>query len=724
MVGSRPCARRRGLRATAAALLAVLAGACAPGPGAVDLAASGDRIVEASVAGRGRDWLLGQLDKGVRLDDAQLRSIPAGAPSRIVYELALPREAQLRFACGVDDKLVGRGSVEFVVKLEVDGRQELAHHALLDPTHRKEQRGFVPALVDLRAHAGRKVRLIFETSSQESLRDPRAAVWGNPLISSRDRGEPLVVVYLVDTLRADHTTPYGYARATTPKLAELARDGVVFENAVAQSSWTRPSVASLMTSLLPAEHGAVFVRGRVDAKLETLAEMLAGAGYATAAAVGNTVVSAPRTGFEQGFHAFLDTRPVARDTIDGALRLLDAARGRPTFLYVHTMDPHIPYQPPEPWLSMFDPKPSADAPGRDPRRDKDPAANRDGFVARYDGEIAYGDAEFGRFVQELKARGLYDRALIVFLSDHGEEFLDHGDWGHGVSLYEELVRIPLVVKFPGGRHAGQRVASLVQEVDVLPTVLQEAGKPLPRKIRGRPLQAAITGPEDGRRAVLEVSHRGHVIHGVRGEREKYLRRFSPQDDEVFFDLLADPEEKRPQPGDSGERTRSLRAGIGPSLVPNPFRNVVRCVGPGDFDLDIRVAGWIEDVEATGLGPAESLTPSADRDELRLRCRPGARTPREVRFVARPRGTRVTLAGTRDGRPLRADDVRLGGEARPAPALPAVLPDLDNAPDFKPFEPAAATRPGVYSWIVNLPGREVLEIGSEAQEQLRALGYIQ
>jgi len=714
------------LRALALVALASLAAACAPGPGAVDLAGSAASIVEASVAGRDREWLVAQLalDKGVRLADSHLRSIPAGAPSRIVFEIVAPPQAQLRFACGVDEKLVGRGSVEFVVKLERDGREQLVHHALLDPTHRKEHRQFVPGLVDLSAHAGRKLRLILETSSQESLRDARSAVWGNPVVTSRDHGEPLVVVYLVDTLRADHTGPYGYARATTPRLADFARDGVVFENAVAHSSWTRPSVASFLTSQLPAEHGAVFVRGRLDAKNETLAEMLDAAGFATAAAVGNTVVSAPRTGFEQGFHAFVDTRPVAKDTVDAALRLLDATRGRPTFLYVHTMDPHIPYQPPEPWLSMFDPKPTGDAPGRDPRRDKDPERNREAFVARYDGEIAYGDAEFGRFVAELKARGLYDRSLIVFLSDHGEEFLDHGDWGHGVSLYEELVRIPLVVKFPRNRHAGRRVGGLVQGVDVLPTVLEEMGRPLPATIRGRPLAAALAGPGVARPAILEVSHRGHVIHGVRGESEKYLRRFSPENDEVRFDLQRDPAEKSPQPVDSGERARGLRSAIGASLVPNPFRNVLRCVGPGSFELEVGVAGWIQDVEATGLGPGESAIPSAERNRLTLRCRPGAGAPREVRFVARPRGTRVTVSGTRDGRPLRSDDVRLGGEARPTPVLPAVLPDLDNAPEFKPFEPASTPRPGVYSWIAVMPGREVPEIGSEAQEQLRALGYIQ
>jgi arylsulfatase A-like enzyme len=694
---------------------------CAGGPPALDLAAAGDRIVSASVAGRDRAWLLGQLDKGVRLPDGHWRAIPAGAPSRTVFELELPRDARLELACGVDEALEGLGSVEFIVKLASEAGESVVHHALLDPTHKPEHRGFVPASVDLRAHAGRRVRLSFETSSQAALRDPKSAAWGNPVLTSRDEGQPLVVVYLVDTLRADHTSVYGYARPTTPRLAELARDGVVFENAVAQSSWTRPAVASLLTSLLPAEHGAVFVRGRVMPPTETLAEMLDARGFATAAAVSNTVVSAPRTGFEQGFHVFLDRRPQAQDTVDAALERLGAMAGRPAFLYVHTMDPHIPYAPPEPWLSMFEPKPTPQAPGRDPRRDPDPVANRDAFVARYDGEIAYGDAQLGRFLDELKARGLYDRALIVFLSDHGEEFYDHGDWGHGVSLYEELVRIPLVVKYPRQRGAGRRVSRLVQHVDVVPTVLRELGLPIPERLAGRPLQEAGTAAE--RPALLEVSHRGHVLHGVRRGREKYLRRFSPADDEVYFDLAQDPGEERNAVGTLGERLRALRAEIGPSLRPNPFHNVVRCVGPGAYELEIGVAGWIEDVDGTGLGKNGSVTLAPERERLGVLCRPGPGESRELRFIARPRGTRVTLSGRREGRPLRPEEVRLGGEAVAARELPSVLPDLDSAPEFKPFAPQQA-RSGVYSWIEKRPGDDVLELDASAQEQLRALGYIQ
>src|SRR5262249_28044066 len=160
----------------------------------------------------------------------------------------------------------------------------------------------------------------------------------------------------------------------------------------------------------------------------------------------------------------------AAGVVDEALRWLDSRRGMPRFLYVHTMDPHVPYTPPAPFDQMFEPHPTPEHPANDPREDYKEPLDRDRLIAQYDGEIAYGDRELGRFLAELKKRGIYDRALIVFLGDHGEEFLDHGQWTHGKSVFDELIHVPLVVKFPRNEHAGRRVAQQVQTADVLPTV--------------------------------------------------------------------------------------------------------------------------------------------------------------------------------------------------------------------------------------------------------------
>ena len=148
-------------------------------------------------------------------------------------------------------------------------------------------------------------------------------------------------------------------------------------------------------------------------------------------------------------------------------------------------------------------------------------------------------------MRELKARGLYDRALIVFMADHGEEFLDHGQWLHGKSVFDELIRVPLIVKFPGRRDAGRardaagagggRAAHRAARRSACPC-------PPPPVIAGRPLQAVVAGGAPEPPAVSEISHRGFVAHGMRTSADKYVRRFSPEEDELYFDLVQDPKE--------------------------------------------------------------------------------------------------------------------------------------------------------------------------------------
>jgi hypothetical protein len=378
---------------------------------------------------------------------------------------------------------------------------------------------------------------------------------------------------------------------------------------------------------------------------------------------------------------------------------------------------------------MFEPHPAPGHPAVDPRTDYKEPLDRDRMIAQYDGDIAYGDREFGRFIRELRARGLYDRALIVFLGDHGEEFLDHGNWLHGRSVFDELVHIPLLVKFPGERQAGRRVAEQVQEVDVLPTVLQDQGLPVPAPpvIAGRPLQEVMAGGALKRPAVSEISHRGVVQHGIRTEADKYIRRFSPDEDELYFDLLHDPKETKNLLESNPERVRLLRAGVEAAMAPNPFRHNLKIVGSGDYDLALRTGGWIEGVEPTGLGTGEhsELRASGRRLELQIRPRPGQ--PREVAFTVRPMGAPVFLEGTHDGRALRPGEVAMGGSAAPAHEVPLRLPEIESAgggehvPDL--FAPPHGNPPGLQIWLTMPPGHKLMEFDKQMRERLKALGYL-
>lgn len=693
--------------------------------------------LEAQVNGRGADWFKAQSGKPLRLMDGVLRVLPASPPSRLRYGLDLPERARLQFACGIPPDRQDRPGVEFVVKLSKGGREETIFSHVLDPLERPGHRRYVPFEVDLSKYSGH-VELILETRGFEAdPNDARRAFWGAPAVISAAAKAPLVIVYLVDTLRADHTSPYGYARDTTPQLAAFAKESVLFETAIAQASWTKPSVASLMTSLLPGQHRAVQLRDALAEAHLTLAEMLQAKGYATAAAIANSVIYSKGAGFEQGFDLFSGLhgaagRPSklveAAVVVDEALRLIDARRGLPTFVYVHTMDPHVPYAPPAPFDRKYEPSPTPEHPAEDPRTDYKEAADRERFVAQYDGDVAYGDQEFGRFVRGLRERGLLDQALVVFMADHGEEFQDHGQWLHGRSVFDELVRVPLIVRFPGGEGGGRRVSQQVQVVDVLPTILESQGLPVPEPpvIAGHPLQSVLKGGLLEAPALSEISHRGFVAHGMRTRKDKYIARYSPESDELYFDLTQDPGETKNRLDGAGERVRALRAGVEAAMVPNPYRHVLRFSGTGRYELDLTTRGWLQEVEAAGLAQGESqkLLDGGKRLRLEIAPRPGA--PREVSLLVRPLGAPVLVSGRRDGRPLAPADVFLSEQALAPKAVPFPLPEIESEADegaLNMLAPPRTQKAGLYLWLKPLPGTTLLEFDAEARERLKALGYL-
>jgi arylsulfatase A-like enzyme len=720
----------------AAALLLLVLSSCTTRERPQDLLRARDLLVAASAAGNEITWVRGQLGRPQRINDVVRKTLPAAPPSRLVFKLDVPRGARLDLSCGVPPEHHDEPGVEFVVKARRDGREDTVWTMLLDPLNRPDHQKWVDASVDLSRHAGRAVELTLETRGFDA-GTRRTAFWGAPVLTVATDPAPLVVVYLVDTLRADHTTPYGYARDTTPELQRFAADAVVFEQAISHASWTKPAVASLLTSLLPGRHRAVQLRDQLDPGHVTLAEMMEAKGYATGAAVANSVIYGQGTNFEQGFDVYAGLhgegdRPSklveAAGVVDAALRFLDTRRGFPTFLYVHTMDPHVPYAPPPPFDRKYEPHPTPDHPAVDPRSDYKEPRDRERMIAQYDGDVAYGDQEFGRFVRELRARGLYDRALIVFTADHGEEFLDHGQWTHGKSVFDELVHVPLVVKFPGREGAGTRVAQQVQLVDIVPTALQSQGLPVPEPphIAGRPLQALLRGPAPEPPAVSEISHRGFVAHGMRTSRDKYVRRFSPEDDELYFDLAHDPGEKRNRVDEASRRVLLLKAGVEAAMVPNPYRHHLRVVGGGDYALRLRTGGWFEGVEPVGFGPPDRYEVEGNGRKLSLRVRPGAARPREVAFSIRPQGAPVWLEGTRDGRALRPADVLIAKEGVPAREMPLQLPEIETEKERTEdiFAPPPDDRPGLHVWLTLTPGRQIMEDFDKAsRERLCALGYI-
>ena len=334
-------------------------------------------------------------------------------------------------------------------------------------------------------------------------------------VGSADRWPPNIIVYLVDTLRADHLSTYGYKRLTSPFLDAMSTEGVTFDHAMAQSGWTRSSVASILTGLGPRAHSVLDRNDSISAEALTMQKLLGQEGYQTYAVITNINLTS-RFGFDIGFDALeflppkvpLGPAPLSDRVNDLFFEWLARRQtARPFFAYLHTMDPHHPYTPPEPYRSRFVPdSPLArkfDQHVIPHLRQQLPGSSvAEGLrVATdlYDGEIAHNDAQFGLMLDRLRELGIYDSTVIIFMSDHGEEFHDHGGLGHGRTLYSEMIFVPLVIKFPSGWAAGARIDAPVQHVDLLPTILDLVGAPALSEQHGDSLvplvQSVVEGTE-------------------------------------------------------------------------------------------------------------------------------------------------------------------------------------------------------------------------------------
>ena len=705
----------------------------------VDLTLYATRLVDGHVVDEGKAFVADVQGRLIYIDDVGLRVLPASPPSKIVLRTHIPRGAVLHISAGIPEDRQSKGAVEFVIGVMENGHRQTVLSQVVDPISKPEHRRYVNLRADLSRFAGQDRELVLETRAFEKDGDLFRAYWGGPAIAVDPkfavRKDPLVVIYLVDTLRADHTSPYGYARKTTPELEKFAADSVLFENGMAHSSWTKPSVASLMTSRLPSRHRAVQLRDPLDSGQVTLAEMLDLKGFATGAVIANSVVYAADSNFHQGFDVFaglhgdegrrskmVDTRLV----VDQALEFIDSRRGLPTFLYVHTMDPHVPYSPPAPFDTMFEPKAVfPDHPGMDPRTDFKEPLDRDRLIAQYDGDIAYGDQQFGRFIEALKKRGVYDDALIFFVADHGEEFQDHGGWLHGRSVFDELVRVPMIVKFAGRQGAASRFGQMVALSDVLPTILEAMDMPVPDPpaIIGRPLQGVAFSKVPEQTVVSEISHRGFVSSGIRTGQAKYIRRFSPQADELFFDLLRDRKEQTNLMDGNPEGMRRLRSAVEATMRVTPYRYAIRALSSQPQTLMIETSGWIEAVETAGLGLSEKaeLSHSGRLLELALSPKPGA--PREVFFRVRPVGVPVTVRGRLGSRDLSAAHIFIGEKAVHPPASPPfAFPGLDADSVEGLFKPGS-TKSGVVLYLDQPSGGAVQDFDRSWLEEMCALGYI-
>ena len=493
--------------------------------------------------------------------------VVAGLPERTAADHPVPSEDGLSIPPGSELKITvwaGKGSrleVESGPKSEADlqvwTRREGEDLSLRWTSNRRENNARVPL-----GDRDGPVEIVFRTpnsgaGSSRTLKRARI-VW--PSVATRQTtpsaktiSRPDILLYVVDTLRADRLSCYGGPAGTSPALDELASDGVLFEHAVAQSSWTKPSMVSVLSGLLTTEHGVRHREPRIPRQVTLVAEHLRSAGYRTGAFTANAYL-VKAAGFNRGFDTFQYAREASELTTRRALDWLgEIGDELPVFLWIHTIDPHAPYEPGQPFRERWAPwvddgvgsvdhirsLPGQPLPGRQEFQDD--------FLALYDAEVAQNDASFGLALDWLRARKRYRDSLVIFLSDHGEEFWEHGVNGHGWDLFEEVLHVPMVIKPAGRESAGVRRQDVAEHVDLVPTLLAAAGLKTPETLRGHDLLAETPVNQKERVTFSEMTYEGREGLTLRWRELKLIVPISrnflshPQ----LFNLENDPHELQP-----------------------------------------------------------------------------------------------------------------------------------------------------------------------------------
>ncbi|MCB1033393.1 MAG: sulfatase [Acidobacteria bacterium] len=680
--------------------------------------------------------------------------LPAG---RWAWKGRVPKEGRLFVgAAALGEKRAIPGS--FAVSVDSGSGPEI----VAEVRRPRAGKSWVDFEVDMARWAGREAKVELLATFVEDA--PPEVAWGPVALQPgelRRRAQsqpPNIVLIVVDTLRHDHLSSYGYGRPTTPRIDALLADrGVLFEDAYAQAPWTLPSVVSMLTGrypteLLPERQAAY----RIPDDVPSLSEMLGALGYETAAFYANPALH-EETGFGRGFSTFFappasfDWFERHADDLNG--RLLPWVRSHrrgPFFLYAHYLDPHDPYDNPDVVDGQSPFNPGYDGPltghsvhriygGFDPL--PDPARDVPQLTALYDSEVAYVDRFVGQLLEALGPDVLAN-TLVIFTSDHGEELYDHGGWKHGQSLYEEQIHVPLLLRWDGHLPAGRRIPGTVELLDVVPTAMAAAGGTADPLWQGVNLLPAARGETPLKRRTAFFQHlaagplrAGTVIDGRKLILFNRREPFEPPDpfqdylwkkdlsrfqDVELYDLGADPSEKKNLARDSPELLRQLAAFVHRRLDRRFPGLRLRVDGlaegqglSGKLRFEIEPDGW----DPYFLGPEDRVELDGKVLTFELSGTPGSVPGRGV-FLRGSTGSVEPL------------DLRLDGEAM----APSILSYGDGHPwtggvltedelEARRW-PAPQEGPGLQLW---LPSEAVhLEEGEEDEEtvrRLKALGYL-
>ncbi len=698
-----------------------------------------------------------KVDLGHELRGALL--VPPGTP--VERRIEVPAGARLRFAYGVKDRV----GVAMTFSVQISGHDlapRTLFEAVLDPAV-DETAIWREASVDLSAFAGRPVRLTLETTpAGEWDQSSGMPVFANPEILRPAASErPNVVLISIDTLRADHLSTYGYHRRTSPNLdAWAARSGVVFENTVASAPWTLPSHVSLLSGIDSDRHG-VNHGLPMPADIPTLAERLRRAGYRTLAITGGGWMR-PSYGFARGFdlYRYWPAGVDKQDELDvGVARAQEWLREwpeDPLFLFLHTFEVHSPHRRRQPFFAGL--AGSADAEEGSIVTEKSSTPRQNGFmlsksffwhrkgatpplspvadseipevVDRYDSAIAYTDDRLGRLLGCFEELGLHANTVVVVTSDHGDAFGEKGLASHGY-LYDFNLLVPLIIAQPGGAGGGHRVARQVRSVDIVPTILDLLGLPVPSppEIDGTSLRGLLEGrmEEATREAWSYAASSNRGISLRLDNRRKYILNNTPwpplQGREELYDLSADPAEEHDLAG-TGPRLHGLRQRAVRRLSERVQGLVIRARNAESEPLHGTLRGVaIRGFRLKTLAPGGSSLSWTDTD------------PGVARFSIPPGGSGAFIIEGAGGEALEVEvEIGRGGAERVVVEAPAASGGHDRPwrlrygdGEWRTLRAAAQDAPTAVTVLrrgsVPLALLDPAVADAQLRDQLRALGYL-
>ncbi len=674
-------------------------------------------------------------------------------PHTVDVPVTVPPHGRLRVGVAMLDRYFTEDLVplasptRFTVTLVRPAGEETLVERTLDVRDRAADRRWMAIRADLGRFAGETATLRFRVTLADDPDKPGRtfALWGRPALVDSAAPKPNLLFVTIDALRADHLGCYGYGRPTSPALDRLAADGVRFANAYTNAPMTSPSLPQIFTSsyfpsvTAPTLLSALFADGVPRTK----------------AIVHNPFLEYFLTlGARDTFDSVLGVGWRADRIAGKAQRWIEAQGDGRWALYLHFLDTHTPYRVPYPAAALFrDPQYTGpvqidfgDVDGA--QHGKYGAKDQEQVVALYDAALHFVDEHLGRLFDRLRARGVLDRTLVVVSADHGEELWDHGSFFHGVSLYDEQLHVPLIMRLPGGAHAGTTVTADVRSIDIVPTIADALGAPIAPEFQGESLLPVIADPAQAasREDFARASNQAFPFRfALRTPAHKLIDTLHPAG-EALFDLRADPHERtnlidrpdmQPVAGDLRTRLARYRA----PLWETGFQVRAVAASSDPVDLEITLSAnddqTLSSLDRVGTPPTE-FTLASDARAVTWRGPVGAvpigfRFDRPIQLAA---DGGVTVRIRANGADLPPAAIVVGDGGHP-PASPFVYKEVQPRGAARYEEPPllAAVAPTitpptdqsvrVYLWRVpSAAPASGAPADAATKQRLKSLGYAQ